>query len=70
VSASGSLANTYSTHSAADRGRGTSSIAVGNFGGVGRSQGESISSSSVLGVVSGDGDGSGMERSLKLNGAL
>lgn len=42
---------------------------MGNFGGVGKSQGESISSS-VLGVVSGDGDGSGMERSWKLNGAL
>lgn len=69
MSASGSQANACGTHSAADRGRGTSSIAVGNFGGVGKSQGESISSS-VLGVVSGDGDGSGMERSWKLNGAL
>lgn len=60
------------TDSAADTGRGTSSIGVGNWGGVGRSsQGESISSSSVLGVTSGDGDGSGTERSLrKLKGAL
>jgi hypothetical protein len=47
------------TNSAADTGRGTSSMAVGNWGGVGRSShGESISSS-VLGVISGDGDGSG-----------
>jgi len=45
-------------------------MGVGNWGGVGRSsQGESISSS-VLGVTSGDGDGSGTERSLKLKGAL
>jgi hypothetical protein len=57
------------TYSAADTGRGTSSIGVGNCGGVGRSHGESISSS-VLGVISGDGDGNGMQRSLKLKGAL
>jgi hypothetical protein len=45
-------------------------MGVGNWGGVGRSQGESISSS-VLGVISGDGDGNGTERSLrKLKGAL
>jgi hypothetical protein len=57
--------------SVADTGRGTSSMEAGNWGGVGRSHGESISSSSVLGVASGDGDGNGAERSLrKLNGAL
>jgi hypothetical protein len=60
----------WSTHSAADTGRGTSSMDVGKCGGVGRSQGESISSS-VLGVISGDGDGSATQRSLrKLKGAL
>jgi hypothetical protein len=54
----------------ADTGLGTSSAAVGNVGGVGRSHGESISSS-VLGVGSGEGDGSGMDRSFrKLKGAL
>jgi hypothetical protein len=59
-----------STHSAADTGRGTSNMGAGNCGGVGKSQGESISSS-VLGVISGDGDGNGTERSWrKLNGAL
>jgi hypothetical protein len=59
-----------STYSAADTGRGTSNRGAGNWGGVGKSQGESISSS-VLGVISGDGDGNGMERSSrKLNGAL
>jgi hypothetical protein len=48
------------TNSAADTGRETSSIGVGNCGGVGRSQGESMSlSSSVLGVTSGDGEGNG-----------
>jgi hypothetical protein len=45
-------------------------MTAGNWGGAGRSQGESISSS-VLGVTSGDGDGSGTERSVrKLKGAL
>jgi hypothetical protein len=58
------------THSAADTGRGTSNMGVGNWGGAGRSHGESMSSS-VLGVTSGDGDGKGTERSLrKLKGAL
>jgi hypothetical protein len=62
--------NGWSTNSAADTGRGTSSVDVGKCGGVGSSQGESISSS-VLGVTSGDGDGSVRERSLrKLKGAL
>jgi hypothetical protein len=45
-------------------------VDVGKCGGVGKSQGESISSS-VLGVISGDGDGSVTQRSLrKLKGAL
>jgi len=56
--------------SAADTGRGTSSIGAGKCGGVGSSHGESISSS-VLGVVSGEGEGNGMGRSVrKLKGAL
>jgi hypothetical protein len=60
----------WSTNSAADTGRGTSSVDIGKCGGVGKSQGESISSS-VLGVISGDGDGSVTQRSLrKLKGAL
>lgn len=69
VSACSSQHNQY-TDSAADTGRGTSKIGVGNSGGVGISHGESISSS-VLGVVSGDGDGSGIGVSFKkLKGAL
>jgi hypothetical protein len=62
----------WSTDSAADTGRGTSSEeGVGYIGGVGRSsQGESMSLS-VLGVTSGDGDGSGRDRSfMKPKGAL
>lgn len=56
------------THSAADTGRGTSIWGAGNWGGVGSSHGESMSSS-VDGVVSGLGEG--RERSVaKLNGAL
>lgn len=59
------------TNSAADTGRGTSNAGVGKAGGVGRSQGDSMSSSSVLGVGSGDGEGNGTERlSRKLKGAL
>lgn len=69
VSACASQYNQY-TDSNADTGRETSKIGVGNSGGVGISQGESISSS-VLGVVSGEGDGSGTGVSFrKLNGAL
>jgi hypothetical protein len=65
------LPNCGSTNSAADTGRGTSNMGVGNWGGVGSSShGESISSW-VLGVTSGDGDGNGTERSFrKLKGAL
>jgi hypothetical protein len=45
-------------------------MVAGNGGDAGRLQGESISSS-LLGVTSGDGDGSGIERSeRKLKGAL
>jgi hypothetical protein len=67
----GGQPNERSTNSAADTGRGISNRGAGNWGGVGKSQGESMSSSSVLGVTSGDGDGNGMERSLrKLKGAL
>jgi hypothetical protein len=48
----------------------TSIMGVGTWGGVGRSQGVSMSDS-TLGVISGDGDGSGWQRSLrKLKGAL
>ena len=57
----------------ADTGRGTSSagVLVVYVGGVGRSsQGESMSLS-VLGVISGEGDGSGSRRLfMKLKGAL
>jgi hypothetical protein len=63
--------SSWSTDSAADTGRGTSSVFVENVGGVGRSsQGESMSLSEP-GVTSGEGDGSGRERSvMKLKGAL
>jgi hypothetical protein len=70
VSARGEQPDENSTYSAADTGRDTSNMAAGNWGGAGRSQGESMSSS-LLGVTSGDGDGSGTERSeRKLKGAL
>lgn len=59
------------TNSAADTGLGISKTGVGNAGGVGRSHGESISSSSVPDVGSGEGEGNGTERlSRKLKGAL
>lgn len=60
-----------STNSAADTGRGTSRFGVGYVGGVGRSLHDDNMSLSVPGVVSGEGEGSGRERSLtKLKGAL
>lgn len=44
---------------------------MGNWGGVGNSSHGDSMSSSVLGVISGDGEGNGTERLLrKLNGAL
>ena len=73
VSNDGECTDIWSTDSAADTGRGTSRVGVDVLcaGGVGRSsQGESMSLSEP-GVTSGDGDGSGRERSfMKLKGAL
>lgn len=56
--------------SVAETGLGTSSVDAQNWGGVGSSHGES-NSPSVLGVISGEGDGKGRDRPLmKLKGAL